>query len=96
MPNYNDDELKKQMYLKALENLSGQQSPTPQAQVADTGGVIADFIKKRRGGKLMEHAPALDQASNDPYDLLKLKEEENKQAGRIFTPGQGWKTLPRG
>lgn len=94
----NEEEMKRTAYLEALRKMAGMGS-TPPAQVADTGGVISDFIKKQRGrgGGLMEPSPTMDSAmSEDPYDLLRKQKERDEMAGRIFTPGQGWKTLPRG
>lgn len=91
----NDEEMKKNAYLEALRKMAGMGSmPTP--QVADTGSVISDFIKKQRGRRSEEVIPGMDAAmSEDPYELLK-KQQRDEMAGRIFTPGVGWRTLPRG
>ena len=96
------DEMKKSAYTNALRALSetGTSPTAPPVQVAETKDVITDFLKKR-GYKNREELPPMESAMGgrgfDPYDLEKLKEEEEMRvAGRIFTPGQGWKTLPKG
>jgi hypothetical protein len=94
------DDPSKMAYTNALRSLAETGgSPTMPPQVADTKDVITDFLKKR-GYKNREEIPPMESAMGgrgiDPYDLEKLKEEEEMRvAGRIFTPGQGWKPGPR-
>ena len=94
----NDDELRRQAYLKALQNLSGEGMPSPLgANPNDLAGRVftpGQGWKPGPRSSRVEELPGMQAQADmpaDPYDLLKLKEEQDKMAGRVFTPGVGWK-----
>lgn len=95
-----DEQKKKNAYLKALENLSGLSESMPQAGSEVAGRIFTPGQGWKPGPRATlrdEMAPPLaNNEETDPYELLKKQQQRDEIAGRIFTPGQGWKTLPRG
>jgi hypothetical protein len=95
-----DEEMKQKAYMNALQNMSGQ--PIAQPSPDDVAGRIftpGQGWKPGPRSTRAEEMPGMQAnavgASVDPYDMLKLKEEQDNLAGRIFTPGQGWKKNPQ-